>query len=147
MLTSLWICGLALKKRVFLWRCLLGVLSTRSNIQKWSITSPNCARCGGPLETIPHLLWTCSFTTTFLQRLSASISHRFPRRSFGKHSWLFGQIACTLSNNAHFSIGQDFGCSGPFGWPTMLRSLIETNCMKLASLTNPSGNLYLIVRN
>ena len=35
-----------------------------------------------------------------------------------------------------FSNGQDFGHFGPFGWPAILRSLIETNYMKLASLSN-----------
>ena len=46
-----------------------------------------------------------------------------------------------------FSDGHDFGYSGPFGQPAIIRSLMETNCMKLASLSNPSGNLYLIVCN
>ena len=81
MLTSLWSFGLPLKQRVFLWRCLLGVIPTRLNLQKISIASPHCARCGGRLETVPHLLWTCSFTKTFVRRLSASLYHRFPSRS------------------------------------------------------------------
>ena len=46
-----------------------------------------------------------------------------------------------------FSNGQDFGHFGPFGWLAIIRSLIETNCMKLASLRIPSGNLCLIVYN
>ena len=46
-----------------------------------------------------------------------------------------------------FSSGQDFGHSGPFGWPAIIRSFMETNCMKLASLSNLLGNLYLIVCN
>ena len=87
---------------VFLWRCLLGVAPTESNLQKQSIASPYCTRCGGRLETVPHLLWTCSFTTTFVQRLNASLSHGFPGRRFGKHFWLFGQIPYTLSINAYF---------------------------------------------
>ena len=53
---------------------------------KRSIASRHCAICGGRLETIPHLLWTCSFTTSFVQRLSSSLSHRFLGRRFGKHS-------------------------------------------------------------
>ena len=62
----------------------------------------HCARCGGRLETVPHLLWTCSFTTTFVQRLSASLYHRFPGQRFGKHFWIFGQIPRALSDNAYF---------------------------------------------
>ena len=74
-----------------------------SNLQKRSIASPHCARCGGRLETVPHLLWTCSFTTvTSVQRLSASLSHKFPGRRFGKQFWLFGQVSCALSNNVYF---------------------------------------------
>ena len=48
-----------------------------------------------------------------------------------------------------FSNGQDFAHSRPFGWLTIIRSLIETNCMKLTSISNSSalGNLYLIVCN
>ena len=46
-----------------------------------------------------------------------------------------------------FSNEQDFGHFGPYGQPTITRSLIETNCMKLASLSNPSSNLCLIVYN
>ena len=98
MLTGLWNSSLPLKQRVFLWRCLLGVLPTGSNLQKRSIASPHCARCGGRLETVPHLLWTCSF----VRRLSASLYNRFPHHKFGKHFWLFGQILCALSNNAYF---------------------------------------------
>ena len=73
---------------------LLGVFVIGSNLQKRSI--PHLS-CGGRLETIPHLSWTCSFTTTFVQRLNASLSHRFPGRKFGKHFWLFGQVLCSLS--------------------------------------------------
>ena len=98
-LTSLWSFGLPLKQRVL---CILGVLPTGSNLQKWSIASSHCVRCGGWLETFPHLLWTCSFTTTFVQRRSASLSHRFHGPRFEKHFWLFGQILCALSNNVYF---------------------------------------------
>ena len=46
-----------------------------------------------------------------------------------------------------FSIVQNFGHCEPFGQPAIIRSLIETNCMKLAYLSNPSHNLYVIVFN
>ena len=46
-----------------------------------------------------------------------------------------------------FSSGHDFGHPRPFGRPTILMSLHETNCMKLASLRNPPSNLSLIVCN
>ena len=101
-LTSLWDSGLPLKKWVLLWRFLLGVLLSGLNIQKWLIASLHCARCGGRSETNSHLLWTCSFTTKFVQWLRASLSHRFHGRRFGKHFWQFGQILCALSNNAYF---------------------------------------------
>ena len=86
-LTRLWSYGLPLKQRVFLWRCLFGVLPTGSNLRKRSIALLHCARCGGWLEIVPHLLWTCLFTATFVQRLSASLYHRFPGQRFGKHFW------------------------------------------------------------
>ena len=74
-----------------------------------------------------------------------SFSHIYGRR-FGKHFWQFGQILWPYLAPI-FSNGQDFGHSGPFGLPAIIRSLIKTNCMKLASLSNPSRNLYLIVYN
>ena len=116
---------------------------TNLNLQKWSIASPHCGRS----ETVPHLLWTCSFTTAFVQRLHASLSHKFLGRRFGKHFWLFGQILCTLSNNAYFLQWTRFSHSRPFWWPTIIRTLIKTDCMKLAYLSNPSRNLYLMVYN
>ena len=36
-----------------------------------------------------------------------------------------------------FSNGHDFGHFGPFGQPAIIRYLIETNNMRLASLRNP----------
>ena len=44
---SLWSFGFPLKQRVFLWRCILGVLLIGLNLQKKLISSPHCARCGG----------------------------------------------------------------------------------------------------
>ena len=46
-----------------------------------------------------------------------------------------------------FYSGQDFGHSEPFGRPAIIGSFMETNYMKLPSLRNPLGNLYLIVCN
>ena len=100
-ITCLWSSGLPLKKRVFLWDA-YWVCSRLGRIIKSAISSPHCARYGERLETVPHLLWTCSFTTAFVQRLSASLSHRFPGQRFGKHFWLIGQITCPLISNAYF---------------------------------------------
>ena len=90
------------QQRVFLWRCLLGVLLTGQNLQKRLIASPHCTQCDGRSEIVSHLLWTCSLTTTFVPNLSVSLSHRFLGQRFGKYFWLFGQILCTLSSNAYF---------------------------------------------
>ena len=65
------------------------------------------------VATLCKMWWTIGNSPTLIMDLfihynictktkCVSLYHRFPGRRFGKHFWIFGQIPCTLSNNAYF---------------------------------------------
>ena len=71
----------------------------------------------------------------------------FPGQRFGKTFGFLDRFCMTYQAMSIFCNGQDIGHVRPSEWPTILWSLVKTNCRKLASSSNPLDNLYLIVHN
>ena len=93
----------------------------------------------GPSKIITLFIVWMPTNIIFLIIILKPLYHRFPSRKFGNTFGYLDKFCAPYPTMPIFSNGHDFGHSGPFGRPTIIRSLIETNCMKLAS-----GNLSLI---
>ena len=117
-----------------------------NNITTYSMymLSQHCTRCGQQLETVPHLLCNMDLLIHY------NICTKTKCTSFSQTSWpkvwetllnIWTNYVCPIQPFLFFSNGHDFAHYGPFGQNTIIRSLIETNYMKLASLSNPLGNL------
>ena len=119
-----------------------------------TFASSHCARCGGQLETIPHLLWTCSSTTTFIQRISAFLYHRFLAEGLGNTFGYLDKFRAPYLAMPIFSNGQDFGHLArnnrvfhgnqqhevTFCKQSLRQSLFD--CLQLRDITLQMYNLY-----
>lgn len=81
-LKKIWHSNLPLKSRLFLWRCLLGVLPVGDFLEKRHIVAAKCHSCTCRKKTMMHLLWSCLETGNFLRQLPHSLQLRFPGYSF-----------------------------------------------------------------
>jgi hypothetical protein len=46
---------------MFLWRACNNILPTKENLYKKKIIDdPKCAICGGDIETLGHVIWSCT---------------------------------------------------------------------------------------
>jgi hypothetical protein len=46
---------------MFLWRACNNILPTKENLYKKKIIDdPKCAICGGDIETLGHVIWSCA---------------------------------------------------------------------------------------
>ncbi|MCO5554763.1 hypothetical protein L7F22_008297 [Adiantum nelumboides] len=91
-LASIWQNHLPLKERLFLWRCLVGVLPVGNLLHARHIAPSRCFRCHGAEETMPHLLWGCRYSRSFIQQVSVALRLCFPSATFHKKFWLFGTL-------------------------------------------------------
>ncbi|MCO5584509.1 hypothetical protein L7F22_038437 [Adiantum nelumboides] len=97
-----WKSKFPLKQRVFLWRCMLGILPVGKILASHRIASSSCRRCSNRMESIPRLLWFCPDSRDFLLVLSRQLRSRFPFAAFGKFFWVFGKLTLQLHPHAIF---------------------------------------------
>lgn len=101
-LHNLWKSDLPLKERLFLWRCLVGILPVGSLLAARSIASASCIRCHRLAETPYHLLWACQHSYDLIGRVFDCLRLRYPAYKFGKQFWLFGIVPPTLGSSEIF---------------------------------------------
>lgn len=64
----IWQLRLPPKFRYFAWKCMRGILPSKSNLCKRGISiDPICSKCGQAEETLEHVLRDCSWTSFFWQ--------------------------------------------------------------------------------
>ncbi|MCO5591153.1 hypothetical protein L7F22_045134 [Adiantum nelumboides] len=104
-LAGIWKSHLPLKQRLFLWRCLVGVLPVGTLLHARRIASSHCHRCHNAEETVPHLFWGCPYSRSFIRQVSTALRVRFPSATFHRRFWLFGELRSLQSEFTTF-----------FGW-------------------------------
>ncbi|XP_026400426.1 uncharacterized protein LOC113296312 [Papaver somniferum] len=96
---SLWHCSASHRIKVFTWKCIHGIHSTKAKLSIYNDSSDTqCGFCGNHYETIEHLLLECSFSKTVWRHLNINIEEE--QNKFGSVSeWAEDWFSSNLNSS------------------------------------------------
>ena len=98
---SIWLLKIPQKIKHFAWNAVLGILATKSNLEKRKVTSNGiCELCGDNEETVCHLLWSCDHAKEVWNNSKFALPFEISMQ------WNFLYVVANLQRCDHLRLGQ-----------------------------------------